>query len=248
VFWLTEDLCCRVVTAAHTVIDTKEIRARNGMENTSLVLRLGGRAVITVGEETYDSAQDHVTLIPQNTPYTAHYEQNELYFVHFSTNVPLCDRPLDRRLYCAERVRGLFGKLVETCERRVFGFQVEANALLMQILVECARDGQEENAIYRTVYAIMQAEYGDISLSIEGIAARVGVSPSQLRRLFRASGGVSPRRCLNEIRLDHAARLLANERVSVAEVAVRCGFSDARYFARVCKQHRRCTPRQLRLP
>lgn len=247
-FPLPENNPCRVVSAVHSVIDTKEIRAREGMPCISLALRLGGEAAITIGTERLDSAADHITLIPENTPYTARYTQNELLFVHFSTTHPLYTVPLDRPLRHPERVRSLFFKLVEAYGRRGLGFQVEADALLMQLLVECARDEQEENAVYRAACAVMQERLGDSALSVEGIAAAVGVSPSQLRRLFQAGCGMSPRRRLNEMRLDRAAQLLATEKITVAETAARCGFADARYFARVCRQRRHCTPQQLRFP
>ena len=52
---------------------------------------------------------------------------------------------------------------------------------------------------------------------------------------------------LNEFRVEKARELLASTRLSVREVSVACGYSDANYFARVFKRVTGKTPSEYRI-
>jgi AraC-like DNA-binding protein len=69
-------------------------------------------------------------------------------------------------------------------------------------------------------------------LSSFGLARRVGLTQRSLQRLFRAALGCTPKQHIERVRLDRAAALLADPRLSVGEVAGAVGFADASYFAR----------------
>lgn len=62
------------------------------------------------------------------------------------------------------------------------------------------------------------------------LAARLGVSDRHLRRVFEARLGVSPLQVLHTRRLLAAKQLLADTRLSVAEVASASGFASLRRF------------------
>lgn len=72
----------------------------------------------------------------------------------------------------------------------------------------------------------------DPDLTPAAICAAVGVSRSNLYRLFENSGGVA--RCIQErrLRLGHAALRDPVRRRSVSEVAYACGFRSAAHFSR----------------
>jgi AraC-like DNA-binding protein len=59
------------------------------------------------------------------------------------------------------------------------------------------------------------------------LAERVGVSPEHLARLFRKELGTSPLQAITERRIQLACRLLRSTVLSLAEIAVRCGYADA---------------------
>jgi AraC-like DNA-binding protein len=48
--------------------------------------------------------------------------------------------------------------------------------------------------------------------------------------------GISPRLYLEDLRLKTAMGILYNERSSVKETAMRCGFNDVNYFCRLFKK------------
>jgi len=83
-------------------------------------------------------------------------------------------------------------------------------------------------------------------LSVEAVAATVGLSRSQLTRLFRAHFGLGPAERLRQYRIEKARTLLADSTLTLKEVACVCGFACPNHFCRVFQQLTRTTPTQFR--
>ena len=69
------------------------------------------------------------------------------------------------------------------------------------------------------------------ALTLEQLAAEACISKYHFARLFRERVGQSPHRYLAELRLDAAQRMLVSSDLSIAEVAVECGYSTATHFS-----------------
>lgn len=77
---------------------------------------------------------------------------------------------------------------------------------------------------------------------IEELARIAGVHPVAFARAFRRRYGRSPGDYLRECRLERAAALLRDRRLSLAEVAARAGFVDQSHFTRSFRRGFGCTP------
>lgn len=73
-------------------------------------------------------------------------------------------------------------------------------------------------------------------LPMDEVARRVGLSPRQLERRFRAVLGTPPTAAYRELRLRYAGWLLHNTALSVTEVALEAGFADGAHFSRQFRQ------------
>ena len=82
--------------------------------------------------------------------------------------------------------------------------------------------------------------------SIEELAARLGVGPRHLRRLFTRRVGVSPIAVAQTRRLEFAKQLLDETRLPITEVALASGFNSVRRFNGAFKAVYRCPPREIR--
>ena len=69
-------------------------------------------------------------------------------------------------------------------------------------------------------------------LGVEDLAKVAGFSRFHFTRLFTAHVGSSPTAWLVDLRVKEAARLLRESRLSLKEIAVRCGFSDVGFFGK----------------
>ena len=64
-------------------------------------------------------------------------------------------------------------------------------------------------------------------ITVEDIADYVGLSRSQLYRVFDAACGMSPKQALTDLRLRHACRLLESTDLTVEEIAASVGLTSA---------------------
>jgi AraC family transcriptional regulator len=82
--------------------------------------------------------------------------------------------------------------------------------------------------------------------SLATLAGLVGLSPAHFCRTFSAATGMAPHRYLIRLRIEAAAQQLAYSADPVAAIALRVGYDDPGYFARIFKRHKGLTPLQYR--
>ncbi|MDJ0593308.1 MAG: helix-turn-helix domain-containing protein [Pleurocapsa sp. MO_226.B13] len=84
-------------------------------------------------------------------------------------------------------------------------------------------------------------------IKIEDIAKLLNMSQFYFVRLFRRSLGVSPYQYIIQQRVEHAQKLLTQQRsLSIAQVARQCGFSHQSHLAKYFRQFTNMTPKQYR--
>jgi AraC-like DNA-binding protein len=84
------------------------------------------------------------------------------------------------------------------------------------------------------------------NITLECIAALVGLSPRHFRRLFRASTGVGPNEMFTNMRLERAARDLRDSQKNVTEISLDCGFSQSQHLATAFRRKFGLTPTEFR--
>jgi AraC-like DNA-binding protein len=83
-------------------------------------------------------------------------------------------------------------------------------------------------------------------ISIEDLALLTNRSLATFKRDFQRMYGESPRRWINQQRLNHARTLLQSTGMTVSEVAFECGFDSTSYFIRIYKESFGTTPQASR--
>jgi len=83
-------------------------------------------------------------------------------------------------------------------------------------------------------------------LTVRSIAAAVGISPSRLSHVFRASMGRSVTAYMRESRVRCAAAALRETDAPISDVALQCGFYDQAHLTRAFKAVRGMTPLHYR--
>ena len=83
-------------------------------------------------------------------------------------------------------------------------------------------------------------------ITVDGLAAMVETSPSNFRRQFTHTFGISPGRYLTAIRLNAARKLLETTDKLVSEIAVETGFWDQSHLTKLFKRERGLTPGEYR--
>lgn len=92
----------------------------------------------------------------------------------------------------------------------------------------------------------IQAHLSD-SIKIVDIAKMLNMSQFYFSRLFRQSIGVSPYRYIIQQRVKKAQKLLKDQReLSIADIALECGFNHQSHLAKYFRQFTKITPKKYR--
>jgi AraC-like DNA-binding protein len=84
------------------------------------------------------------------------------------------------------------------------------------------------------------------SLTLDGLADLISVSPFVLIRQFKSAVKTTPHAYLTNCRIAEARRLLRDESLGIAEIAKRVGLVDANYFARAFRRATGLSPSAYR--
>jgi AraC-like DNA-binding protein len=80
--------------------------------------------------------------------------------------------------------------------------------------------------------------------TLDELAIWSGYTPQHVNRIFRRALGVTPLQYLARLRMERAAALLGEGRLTVAAVARAIGLDDPYYFSRLFREHFGCSPSQ----
>lgn len=84
------------------------------------------------------------------------------------------------------------------------------------------------------------------SISLEGVAARLDITPEYLSTLFNREMGENFTVFLKKFRISHAKRLLKGTDKKIYEIAQDVGYADPKYFNRVFKEEEGVSPGDYR--
>jgi AraC family transcriptional regulator len=93
----------------------------------------------------------------------------------------------------------------------------------------------------RSVLECIASQLED-DVSLMTLAQRARISPFHFARLFRATVGVPPHQFVSRLRLDRAVGLMKAGKLTLAHIAVECGFHDQPHFTRAFHSVFRTTP------
>lgn len=93
----------------------------------------------------------------------------------------------------------------------------------------------------QTAIAFMRRHLGR-PLSVAEIAGHVHMSPSHFAHSFREVAGVTPMRCIRDLRLEEARTLMLGTGLRPGDAAARVGFESAAHFNRAFRRRFEATP------
>lgn len=88
--------------------------------------------------------------------------------------------------------------------------------------------------------------YMSDEISLNTIAAEVGMSPSYFSSIFSEEMGKTFVEYLTEIRMDRAKELLMCSSMKTSEIGYEVGYKDPHYFSYIFKKTQNCTPKEFR--
>jgi LacI family transcriptional regulator len=158
----------------------------------------------------------------------------------------LCDPPLSSVIPNAHRV-GF--EAAELLNRLMRGGIVDRQRIEIPPIGIATRQSTDLVAVKDERLALAMhfiREHAYSVIGVEDIARAAGVSRSLLERKFREAFGRSPWDQVTQLRLRKAEQLLAETRLSIAEIAERSGFGTPEYFSAAFRKLTGISPRSAR--
>ena len=106
----------------------------------------------------------------------------------------------------------------------------------------------EEEELVKRMLAAIDANLDNEDYGVDQLARDVAMSRSSLYDKLRNMLGISPADFIRNVRLKHAAELLTNTNLSIAEVSERVGFNSPRIFSSNFKKMFGLLPSAYRIP
>lgn len=103
-----------------------------------------------------------------------------------------------------------------------------------------------DNDFYSRFIDVFQRRMGEAELSVDTLAAEMGLGRSQLYRKIKALTNYSPVELMRSLRLRQARSLLTSTDKTISEIAYEVGFSSPAYFTKCYKDAYGETPTELR--
>ena len=204
-----------------------------------------GKITYTHGGKTFVSTPDRAVILPRGETYELYNNLGgEFPVINFSCTEPFTDEfiviPLDKtEEYFTDYEK--IGRIGATK-----GNRLKMMSLFYGILARLLNESKAQNPhlAHATQYII--GHLNDPTLTNDKIAEEIGISEIYLRRLFRENYRTTPKQYIIEIRIKNAGQLLRENRLSVTEIALQCGFSSVYHFCRSFKQYSGLTPSEYR--
>ena len=103
-------------------------------------------------------------------------------------------------------------------------------------LLEAARTGRPDRTV-RKVDALIEQEFKDRNLCLNGIADRIGLSPLYLGRLYKSTMGRSVAESIMKRRMEQVKHLLDTTSLPVQDILEQSGLEKSNYFYTVFRKH-----------
>lgn len=100
--------------------------------------------------------------------------------------------------------------------------------------------------LIRQVLKHIDTAFHKADLSLSSIANETGYNASYLTRLFKDETGRSFVKYVNDVRIREARQLLRETGLTVAEIAIKVGFWDVKYFSRFFRREVGLSPSEYR--
>lgn len=251
----------RLVDAGDKQCDESWTQLNNRFPYDSIGYIRKGEVSLTVNGQVSVMQPGALYYIPAMNLFSHYATQGlaRVYWTHFvlgPEDLKLSHRlefPVSVKLSRPQEVESLFEELLAAREDNSPGGALLRNGLMGQLAALFLTLGQESLRLRPTErFEEMRrtAEYIrenlDKELSVELLAARVGLNPHYFIRVFQHFFHETPMHFVLRQREEEARRLLECSSLSVKEIGLSLGFSNQNYFSAFFKKRSGCSPSAYR--
>ena len=218
------------------------------ISSNELIFHFSGHAHVYFDDLVLKTAPNTIRFLPQGKVkrYDVDRHANgECIDVFFKTDRPVSECAFVLDVKNNEKIGMLFKKLFAVWVGKNDGYYFESVSLLYKIFAEMQRDNYVSKQHYLKIKPAI--DYIGESFLLEErtvgeLASMCGIKESYFQRLFKEKLGLSPKKYMIQLKINHACELLRVERYSITQIAQMCNFSSVHFFCRQFKEYMGLTP------
>ena len=208
-----------------------------------LIFHLSGHVTVYFDNFTFETKPNTIRFLPKgntNRYDVVRHESGDCIDVFFHADRPIspyafvCDGAYN------EKFATLFKKLFVTWVGKNDGYYLEAISILYKIFAELQKNNYTPAQHYLKIKPAVEYIHDHFlqeTLSTPTLAAMCSMKESYFQRLFKEKYGVSPKKYIIQLKVNHACDLLRSELYTVTQTAELCGYSDFYFFSRQFKEY-----------
>ena len=241
----------RVVMVGKNEYSTPMISFGRTLNHNELIFHFSGHATVFFDDLVLETKSNTIRFLPQGETKrydVLRHELGECIDVCFSADRPLSPQAFVIDVARNEKLGALFKKLFSTWVSKKEGYYFESVSLLYRILAEMQKGTstpkQHKSKIAPAV-ELIHNEFLTRDFYLCELAAACNMGESYFQKLFKEIHGISPKKYIIQLKINHACDLLRLERYTVTQIAELCNFSDIYFFSRQFKEYMEITPTQF---
>ena len=241
----------RIIMVGKNEYPDKKISFSGDIQCNELIFHFSGHAQVYFDDVVLETRENTIRFLPQGKAKrydVVRYETGECIVAYFHTDRPISSTAFVTELPQGEKIGHLFRKMFSTWVGKNNGYYFETISMLYKIFAEMQKTNYIPQMHYLKIRPAIQEihdRFLNEDLSIEHLSNICGVSESYLQRLFKEKYGVSPKKYIIQLKINHACELLRLERYTVSQISQLCNFSDVFFFSRQFKAYMGITPTQF---
>jgi len=212
---------------------------------------LNGKGILRLNGKEYDVFPHQIFLIPENTKAFYQADENDPWeYIWFHIGGPkipqilreaglTADSPVYTPVDCHEEIEALAKDILDNYTRQYYcvGSLYKICDYMIENSANKSEASIDSSLLYvKNVISYIQLKYSE-PIKIENIAYALGLNRSYLTRLFKDATGFSLQDYLLTYRMKIAMKLLLENQLSVAGVALHVGYGDTFTFSKAFKRH-----------
>ena len=212
---------------------------------------ISGKGILRINNKEYAVHEHQIFLIPENTRTFYQADKDDPWeYIWFHIGGPkipqilkeaglTADHPVYTPVSCADKIEELAMDLLDNYMRQYYCVGTLYKICDYMIENSSRKEEREINSslLYvKNVISYIQLKYAE-PVKIDKIAYSLGLNRSYLTRLFKDATGYSLQEYLLTYRMKMAVKLLADNSLSIAQVAANVGYTDTFTFSKAFKRH-----------
>jgi AraC-like DNA-binding protein len=241
----------RVILVGKDEYLEKKTSFRHTLEHNELIFHFSGQLTVFFDDEHFEVKPNTIRFLPKCEPKrydVLRKEGGECIDVFFEADRPISERAFIFDVKSNEKLGMLFRKLFATWVGKNEGYYFDSISILYKIFAEMQKESYVPREHYLKIKPAVDHihdRFAEDAISLKALSEMCGMKESYFERLFKEKYGVSPKKYIIQLKINHACELLRLGRYSITQVAELCNFSDVYIFSRQFKEYMGITPSEF---